>query len=94
MPSTPFLWWLVLRFSQAMQTAYAESRRRSDALVLSLSESVQGLSVLRGFGREDAAIARFGERNQALREQQGHVFARCRGGGARQKVYRRLVYRA
>ena len=74
--TAPLLWLATTLFSRFTQPAYAENRRLADELVLALSEGVQGLQVLRGFGAERHALERFRERNARLREQQQRIFKR------------------
>ena len=63
-------------FSRWVQPAYAENRRLADKLVLALSEGVQGIQVVRGFGGEPHELARFQTRNRQLRDQQRRIFRR------------------
>jgi len=72
----PVLWLVTTRFSRRIRPAYAESRRLSDRLVLALTEGIQGMLVLKVFGREADELARFRERNRQLRAQQQDIFRR------------------
>jgi ATP-binding cassette, subfamily B, bacterial len=74
--STPLLWVGTALFSRWVQPAYAENRRLADQLVLALSEGVQGIEVVRGFGGERQELARFQARNQELAQQQQRIFWR------------------
>ncbi len=74
--TTPLLWIGTTLFSRWVQPAYAENRGLADNLVLALSEGVQGIHVVRGFGGEKHELARFSARNRALQEQQGRIFRR------------------
>jgi ATP-binding cassette subfamily B protein len=74
--TTPLLWVGTTLFSRLTQPAYRESRRLSDELLVALSEGIQGLAVLRGFGAERRALERFQEDNRRLREQQHRIFRR------------------
>jgi ATP-binding cassette, subfamily B, bacterial len=74
--STPLLWVGTALFSRWVQPAYAENRRLADQLVLALSEGVQGIEVVRGFGGERHELARFQARNRELSEQQQRIFKR------------------
>ena len=75
-PSTPLLWLGTMLFSRWVQPAYAENRRLADNLVLALSEGVQGIQVVRGFGGEPHELVRFQARNRQLRDQQRRIFWR------------------
>ena len=74
--STPLLWIGTALFSRWVQPAYAENRRLADQLVLALSEGVQGIEVVRGFGGERHELARFQARNRELPDQQQRIFRR------------------
>ena len=74
--STPLLWLVTALFSRWVQPAYAENRRLADDLVLALSEGVQGIQVVRGFGGEAHELERFRRKNRQLRDQQRRVFWR------------------
>jgi ATP-binding cassette subfamily B protein len=74
--TTPLLWLGTALFSRWVQPAYAENRRLADNLVLALSEGVQGIQVVRGFGGERHELARFAGRNRELRDQQRRIFKR------------------
>ena len=74
--STPLLWLGTALFSRWVQPAYAENRRLADNLVLALSEGVQGIQVVRGFGGESHELRRFQARNRELRDQQRRIFWR------------------
>ena len=74
--STPLLWIGTALFSRWVQPAYAENRRLADELVLALSEGVQGIEVVRGFGGERHELERFAARNRELHDQQQRIFRR------------------
>jgi ATP-binding cassette subfamily B protein len=74
--STPLLWVGTALFSRWVQPAYAENRTLADNLVLALSEGVQGIQVVRGFGGEQHELERFRARNHALMAQQRRIFDR------------------
>jgi ATP-binding cassette, subfamily B, bacterial len=74
--SAPVLWLVTTRFSQKIRPAYAESRVLTDRLILALTEGIHGMLVIKVFGREADELARFRERNRALREQQQDIFRR------------------
>ncbi|HTQ07758.1 MAG TPA: ABC transporter ATP-binding protein [Polyangiaceae bacterium] len=72
----PVLWLVTTRFSRRIRPAYAESRTLSDRLILALTEGIHGMLVIKVFGREADELARFRERNLALRNQQRDIFRR------------------
>jgi ATP-binding cassette subfamily B protein len=74
--STPLLWIGTALFSRWVQPAYAENRVLADRLVLALSEGVQGIEVVRGFGGERHELLRFQARNRELSQQQQRIFQR------------------
>jgi ATP-binding cassette subfamily B protein len=74
--TTPLLWIGTALFSRKVQPDYAENRALADNLVLALSEGVQGIQVVRGFGGEKHELGRFEARNRALLQQQGRIFRR------------------
>ncbi|HEY0713457.1 MAG TPA: ABC transporter ATP-binding protein, partial [Polyangia bacterium] len=74
--TTPLLWVGTAVFSRWVQPAYAENRELADKLVLALSEGVQGIYVVRGFGGEQHELLRFRARNDALLQQQQRIFRR------------------
>jgi ABC-type multidrug transport system fused ATPase/permease subunit len=74
--STPLLWLGTALFSRWVQPAYADNRALADQLVLALSEGVQGIQVVRGFGGEQHELERFRARNHALMAQQQRIFQR------------------
>jgi ATP-binding cassette subfamily B protein len=74
--STPLLWLVTALFSRWVQPAYAENRRLADDLVLALSEGVQGIQVVRGFGGEVHELERYRRKNRQLRDQQWRIFRR------------------
>jgi ATP-binding cassette, subfamily B, bacterial len=74
--TTPFLWVATALFSRWVQPAYAENRALADNLVLALSEGVQGIHVVRGFGGEKHELERFRSKNHALKVQQRRIFQR------------------
>jgi ATP-binding cassette subfamily B protein len=67
--TTPFIWLLTSRFSHRMRPAYKTNRGLVDDLILSLSETIQGIQVVKGFAREPELTARFSEANRKVRDQ-------------------------
>lgn len=74
--TTPLLWILSAWFSKKIQPAYTRNRTLVDRMVQTLAESVQGIAVTKGFGREAEDRARFEAANQACYEQQRGIFWR------------------
>jgi len=72
----PITWWLSVRFSQRVRPAYERNRDLVDRMVLTLTENVRGVHVVKGFGREPEEIAKFEEASGAVREQQHWIFER------------------
>lgn len=74
--TTPLLWGLSAWFSRKIQPAYAHNRTLVEKMVQTFAESVQGIAVTKGFGREAEDRARFEAANQACLEQQRGIFWR------------------
>jgi ABC-type multidrug transport system fused ATPase/permease subunit len=74
--TTPILWGLSAWFSKKIQPAYARNRTLVDKMVQTLAESIQGIAVTKGFGREAEDRARFEAANQACYDQQRGIFWR------------------
>ncbi len=74
--TTPILALISLWFSRVIQPAYAQSRTLVEKLVQYLAESVQGISVTKGFGREAESRARFEAANNEVYRQQLGIFMR------------------
>lgn len=74
--TTPILWGLAAWFSKKIQPAYTRNRTLVDKMVQTLAESVQGIAVTKGFGREAEDRARFEAANQACYDQQRGIFWR------------------
>jgi ATP-binding cassette subfamily B protein len=72
--TTPVLWTLSALFSRRIQPQYAENRNLVERMVQYLGESVQGIAVVKGFGREDENRERFEGLNRAVLTQQYHIF--------------------
>jgi ATP-binding cassette subfamily B protein len=58
-----------IRFSRRVRPAYEENRERMDRLVLSFSESIQGIQAVKGLAAEERALAAFATRNEEVRSQ-------------------------
>jgi len=74
--TTPLLLLLATRFSRRIQPAYAQNRTLVEKMVQNLTESVQGIQVTKGFGREREDRERFERSNREVFEQQRSIFWR------------------
>jgi ATP-binding cassette subfamily B protein len=74
--TTPVLWLLSAVFSRKIQPEYAVNRNLVEKMVQYLAESVQGVAVVKGFGREEENRARFDSLNRAVLDQQYNIFWR------------------
>lgn len=72
--TTPLLWIAAVLFSRRVRPAYRHASELTDDLVLKLSETVQGIHVIKGFAREDEQIARFAAANRAIETQKEGIF--------------------
>jgi ATP-binding cassette subfamily B protein len=74
--TTPVLWSMAASFSRRIQPEYAHNRTLMDRMVQVLTESIQGIAVTKGFGREDEERERFDVANDAVLTQQHGIFWR------------------
>jgi ATP-binding cassette subfamily B protein len=74
--TTPLMWLVTVIFSRLVRPMYDKNRELVDRVVLRLAESIQGVHVIKGFGREREEIARFAADNRAVRDQQHGIFWR------------------
>jgi ATP-binding cassette subfamily B protein len=74
--TTPLLWLMSMSFSRRIQPDYAHNRTLVERMVQLLAESVQGIAVTKGFGREAEDRARFDAANDAVLRQQRGIFWR------------------
>lgn len=74
--STPLLWFLSAKFSNAVKPSYKKNRDLFDKLILALSENVQGAHVIKGFARQKEQIAQFDAMNAQFRDQQFAIFSK------------------
>lgn len=74
--TSPLLWWGAVQFSRRMRPLYLRGSELGDRLIAVLVESVQGMAVIKGFGREPEAMARFQAANQALQAHRHSIFWR------------------
>jgi ATP-binding cassette subfamily B protein len=72
--TTPVLWTLSALFSRKIQPEYAENRSLVEKMVQYLAESVQGIAVVKGFGREEENRERFDGLNRSILTQQYNIF--------------------
>jgi ATP-binding cassette subfamily B protein len=73
--TTPLLWIGAVAFSRRVQPQYRAASDLVDKAVTTLVENVQGVHVVKGFGREPEEIAKFAEANRRIREQRAGIFA-------------------
>jgi len=74
--TTPVLWILAAWFSRKIQPQYEHNRNLVERLVQYLAESIQGIAVTKGFGREEENRAKFEAANRRVLEQQYGIFWR------------------
>ncbi len=74
--TTPLLWFMAAAFSRKIQPAYAHNRTLVEKMVQVLAENIGGAAVIKGFGREAEARARFDTANRACFDQQQDIFWR------------------
>jgi len=74
--TTPLMWLATVIFSRLVRPMYDKNRELVDRMVLRLAETIQGIQVIKGFGREREEIARFAADNQAVMDQQRGIFLR------------------
>ena len=72
--TTPVLWIISALFSRRIQPAYARNRELMDKMVQNFAESIQGIQVTKGFGREREDREKFEQSNRAVLEQQRTIF--------------------
>ncbi len=74
--TTPVVWWTSMRFSQVVRPMYDHTRHLMDSLVLRVAETVDGVTVIKSLGRQQAEIDRFRDANNNVQNQQQDVFRR------------------
>ncbi len=74
--TTPLIAIAALRFSRIVRPAYRRNRELVDRMITRLAESIQGITVVKGFGREADEVKRFAEANARVRDQQDWIFRR------------------
>ncbi|MFM8580812.1 MAG: ABC transporter ATP-binding protein, partial [Planctomycetaceae bacterium] len=70
------LWTLTTLFSRSVRPLYDRTRELADRVVLTLAETIQGVQVVKGFGREPQEIAKFGTTVDAVERHQQAIFWR------------------
>ena len=74
--TTPLLWILTAWFSRKVQPEMMHNRTLVERMVEVLAESIQGIAVTKGFGREAENRAQFDAANNAVLTQQHGIFWR------------------
>ncbi|HEX3654785.1 MAG TPA: ABC transporter ATP-binding protein [Pirellulales bacterium] len=74
--TTPLLWFISVRFARLMRPAYQTNRELADRMVLTLSENVQGVQVVKGFAAQEQEIAKFEAANSRIRQSKHGIFWR------------------
>lgn len=74
--TTPVMWLITAIFSRRIRPQYDRHRDLVDRLILVLTENLNGVHVVKGFGRERQEIEKFDRANDEVRDQQGSVFLR------------------
>ncbi|MGA2015358.1 MAG: ABC transporter ATP-binding protein [Opitutaceae bacterium] len=72
--TTPVLWVMSATFSRKILPEYAVNRTLVERMVQYLAESIQGVAVVKGFGRERENRQKFDELNSAVLTQQYNIF--------------------
>ena len=74
--TTPALWTYSVHFCRTMRPAHTHNRDLVDRMLLTLSENVRGMQVVKGFSRQEAEIEKFRTANRAVKDQQRWIFWR------------------
>lgn len=72
--STPLLWLATFYYSQKMQPEQLRNRKLFDTMIHQLTESIQGIQVIKNFTREPEIKAEFQQAIHAIRQQQQRIF--------------------
>ena len=72
--TTPLMWVVTAIFSYLTRPAYDRNRVLVDEVILNLAEYVQGVQVIKGFGREREEVKRFEHANREVQQQQHGIF--------------------
>jgi ATP-binding cassette subfamily B protein len=74
--TTPLLWWGAAMFARVVRPGYERTSDLRDDLILRLSENIQGVHVVKGFGRQKEEIKKFTAANRALLDQTQWIYWR------------------
>ena len=74
--TSPLLWVGAVMFSRRVHPEYRRASELGDDLILTLVENVQGIHVVKGFGREPEQIEQFTRSNRRIRDQKETIFWR------------------
>jgi ATP-binding cassette, subfamily B, bacterial len=74
--TTPLLWVGAVVFSRSVRPEYLRNSELVDRLILTLSENVQGVQVVKGFGRQAEEIEKFAAANREVMDQKKKIFWR------------------
>jgi ATP-binding cassette subfamily B protein len=66
--------WLMIRFAKKARPVYMKQRELIDDLTMTLSEAVQGIRVVRSFGRENQQIEKFERESVHARDQRMSIW--------------------
>ncbi|MEX0774579.1 MAG: ABC transporter ATP-binding protein [Phycisphaeraceae bacterium] len=72
--TTPLLLISAITFSRMVKPAYWKNRQLFDRAILTLSENVQGVHVVKGFSRQPQEMAKFRDVNRAVKDQKQWIF--------------------
>ncbi|TVR47312.1 MAG: ABC transporter ATP-binding protein [Puniceicoccaceae bacterium] len=70
----PVLWGITVVFSTKVRPLYMRNRELVDRMILVLSESIQGITTVKGFGREREEREKFLRANEDVCAQHGVIF--------------------
>lgn len=74
--TTPLLWFITSWFSRLVKPAYRQNRELADVTIRVLSENVQGVHAVKGFGRQQQEVDKFHNANRILRDHKRWIFWR------------------
>lgn len=72
--TTPLLWLLTAIFSRLVRPAYDKRRDLVDHMILTLTENLQGVQVVKGFGLQNDEIQKFRRASSEVESQQRKIF--------------------
>ncbi len=73
--TTPLLWLMTSIFANRLRPAYKQNRTLVDNMIRWLSETVQGIHVVKGFAREPELTRRFADASREVRDQKQWIVA-------------------